>query len=519
MPNALTRVDPGLRNLRLASLAMAATLLSYGSALALKHAEHLSVSTVVLAVVLSLSLSRTDRASEHRERVVAIILLPLVAVAASEVGTLLAQHPTIGDALYVAAVSGAIWLRRFGRHLSRAGTLITLPFVAMLITPAVPGAGHANVLWAAVVGVIAYFWVAVIHIAAEQTGFCGRPAAPVPEAPPRRPAATAGQRPPTRRFAATTRMAIQMGAALAAAFVAGRALFGVHWSWLVMTAFIVCSGNRGRGDVVYKSALRIAGAAAGTIAATLIAGTFSRGDDASVVLIFVIIAVATWLRPVSYAFWAGGITSVLALLYGYFGETGTSLLAERLEGIAIGAAIGIAASWFILPIRTKDVMRRRSADALAALSEVLAAITKTPTELQAQALRFEQAVEQLDQIARPLEAHRLLSRPLRPGPHAADAFVAARRARASVREIVTATAGEPGALSEPAIAERTATIMQAVRRARQAIGGRPLDPPVDRPPGTQPPVSHRPLEDALTELDAAVTSFTSCAIADLGRPA
>jgi uncharacterized membrane protein YccC len=73
-------------------------------------------------------------------------------------------------------------------------------------------------------------------------------------------------------------MALQMGAALAIAFAAGRTLFGVHWSWLVMTAFIVSSGNRGRGDVLYKSGLRIAAAAMGTVAATLLAGRFAPGD-------------------------------------------------------------------------------------------------------------------------------------------------------------------------------------------------------------------------------------------------
>lgn len=516
MASALAPVDPGLHNLRLALLAMAATMLSYASALALKHAEHLSLSVVVLAVVLALSLSRTDRASERSERLVAIILLPLVAIAASEVGTLLAQHATLGDALYVAAVSGAIWLRRFGRHLAKAGTLITLPFVAMLITPAVPGVVQPNVLWAAAVGVIAYFWVAVIHIAAQHTDFGTRAAAP-PHAPPRPVVPAANHRPPSRRLAASTRLAIQMAVALAAAFVAGRALFGVHWSWLVMTAFIVCSGNRGRGDVVYKSALRIASAAAGTIAATPIAGSFAPGDAASVVVIFVVIALATWLRPFSYAFWAAGITSVLALLYGYFGETGTTLLAQRLEGIAIGAAIGIAASWFVLPIRTKDVMRRRTADALAALSEVLAAITTAPTELEAPTHRFEHAVNQLDQIAKALEAHRLFSRFLRPAPHAADAFDAARSARASVRDIVSTAAGEPAALSEPAVAERTAAILQAIRGARQAIGGRPVNPPAADHPDPRPPVSHSRLEHALIELDGAVATFARAAVADLAR--
>lgn len=512
MRNALARVDPGFRNLRRAVLAMAATLLSYASALGLEHAEQLSPRVVVLAVVLALSLSRSDHRTERNERLAAIMLLPIVAVAASEVGTLLAQHATLGDALYVTAVSGAIWLRRFGRHVAKAGTLITLPFVAMLITPAVPGAGQGSVLWTACIGLIAYFWVAVVHVAAGVT-----------DAGPHRAAAAATRdardsRPP-RRLAASTRMAIQMAVALTAAFAAGRALFGVHWSWLVMTAFIVCSGNRGRGDVAYKSALRIAGAAAGTIAATLIAGRFAPGDGASVAVIFAVIAVATWLRPFNYAFWAAGVTSVLALLYGYFGETGTTLLGQRLEGIALGAAIGIAASWFVLPIRTRDVMRRRTADALAALSEVLATITTTPTELAAPAHRFEHAVRELDQIAKPLEAHRLLYRLRRPDPHAADVFDATRSALTSVRELVSLSAGDPGALSEPAVAERVAAILVAVRRARQAIGGRPLDPAPVEETDLPPTVTHAGLERTLAVLDTAAARLARTAIVALAPSA
>ena len=42
--------------------------------------------------------------------------------------------------------------------------------------------------------------------------------------------------------------------------------------------------------------------------------------------IFAVLAVATWLRPLSYAFWAAGITAVLALLNGYFGVRGSDVL-------------------------------------------------------------------------------------------------------------------------------------------------------------------------------------------------
>jgi hypothetical protein len=360
---------------------MSATLASYGSALALKHAERLSFDVVVLAVVLSLSLSRTERERSRHERLLVVVLLPVVAAIASEVGALLASEPTLGDTLFVLAMSGSIWVRRFGRRFAKAGTLVMLSFLAPLITPAIPGAGHAHVLWAAVVGAIAYVWVGVVQTAGQRSGFVERAPAPPSVAMPTRSS--------QRRLAASTRMAAQMAVALTVALALGRALFGVHWSWLVMTAFIVLSGNRGRADVLYKGVLRLLGATAGTIAATVIAGAFAPGDAVSVVLIFVVLGVASWLRSFSYAFWAAGVTAVLALLYGYFGQTGTSLLTQRLEGIVVGALVAVAASWLVLPVRTVDVLRRRMADALAALGGVLTAVTTTHGELAARALHFE----------------------------------------------------------------------------------------------------------------------------------
>jgi hypothetical protein len=515
MTDRITRLDPGLRRLRFAALTMTGTLASYGSALALKHVEHFGLNLVVLAVVLSLSLSRTDQAHGPRERLLGIALLPLVALGASEVGVLLIHHADVGDALFVLAATVSIWLRRFGHGFAKAGTLIALPFIALLITPVFSGISHPHVLWAAAIGAIAYFWVTLLKFLAQRTGLI-HDEPPPPLTPPAQ--RTPGQQPKpapkgARRLLASDRMAVQMGVALTVAFATGRALFGLHWSWLVMSAFIVCSGNRGRGDVVYKAGLRVAGAAAGTIVATVIAGAFPPGDTASVIAIFVVLALATWLRPLSYAYWAAGVTSVLALLYGYFGETGAALLPHRLEGIVVGAAIGIAASWLILPVRSTDVLRRRIADALAVLSDLLAAITSAPSEVGHHARRFEHAVDRLDEIAKPLETHRFLSRRIRSEPRPADALDAARRCRPPVLAIASAAATDPASLTEPAITERTAVVAAKVRRTRRAIAGR--QPEHNRadtagvPAPPTPSASAAPLEQALSELGAAMAGFTT----------
>jgi uncharacterized membrane protein YccC len=68
-------------------------------------------------------------------------------------------------------------------------------------------------------------------------------------------------------------MAIQLAVALTAAFLLGWLLFPEHAMWVVLTAFLVCSGNRGRGDVVHKSAL---GGDAGRAGAALLAFDAAR---------------------------------------------------------------------------------------------------------------------------------------------------------------------------------------------------------------------------------------------------
>ncbi len=440
---------------------MAAVLATFATALLIEHVAHLHTDVVILAVVLAMTLGRRARAHSGRSRISSLVLLPVVAVLAMEVGTLMTRHATLGDALFVAAVSAGIWLRRFGPAYARAGTLLTLPFIALLITPipSLPGGGSDQRIWTAVIALVAMGWVNAAQWAA------GHRSSRQQDHEPTAPTTPAADRRTARRLPASTRMAVQMAAALTAAFAVGHWLFPDHWAWLVVTAYIVGSANRGRGDVAYKSVLRIVGAAVGTIAATLIAGQFPAGDKTPILIIFSVLAVAHWLRPLSYAYWAAGMTSVLALLNGYFGLTGTSLLRERLAGIAIGAAIALVAAWVILPIRTTDVVRRRIADALAELTEYLTVARRSPADLHRQQPRLDHAFDQLEQIAPPLRAHRRLPAALhrlrpRTGPHLADAIDSVLAYRALTRR--DADQLDPSSLKE---------LQQQVITARRSMKG------------------------------------------------
>jgi hypothetical protein len=459
---------------------LVAILLSFGAAVWLEQAAELNDGIVVLAVVLTVTLSR------QQLRPYGLGVLPVVAVAASEVGWLFVHHPTVGDVVFTVCISAAIWIRRYGVLATKIGTLATLPFIAVLISPVPPGQGAARLLWPAIVAVIAFLSMAAVRLTdirsaavrrapghARAGAHTRRPGPPRTTAAPRSQAAGAPRaastpqaphslqaqpsqppRAPQTSWAAkvppSTRMACQMALSLGAAFVVGRLVFPGHWTWTVLTAFLVCSGARNRGDVLHKGALRVTGASVGTLVATPLAGAFGPHEDMSLALILAVLALATWLRRFSYAYWAGTVTAVLSLLNGYYGQSGHDLLLERLAEIVVGAVLGIAASWFVLPIRSADAVRRRTANSLLALRNVLTAAGTGTTDLRPSAARFDLSLEQLDQILPSLEAHRRLVRfhllRRRPGmPHPADTADAIRACAGPVRTLTALAAGDgPG---------------------------------------------------------------------------
>jgi Fusaric acid resistance protein-like len=521
---ATAHCDPGLFWLRAALTDFGAVLATYGAALGLEHAAQQHVDLVIFAVVLATTLGRTQRGADWTDRLIALVLLAAAAAAASDVGSLLMRHSAIGDVVFTSAVAATIWIRRFGRRFSRAGTVLVIPFVAVLVKPDqnVPPYGADHDGWAALVAVFAVCLVTLFQQMAARAGFSPgdsrRPStapqqqATQPEEQQTRPAGR-------RRIAHSDRMSAQMGTALALAFVAGHLWYPNHWPWVVLTAFIVCSGARGRGDVVFKGVQRAFGAAVGTVVGTWIAGSFPTNDVRSVVIIFAVLGVAIWLREISYVYWAGCVTALLSLLYGYFGESAPSLLRTRLEEIAIGAVIGIAAAWLVLPVRTGDVLRRRVAESLAALNGILAADHEN--DLATRQVLFEESVYQLELIERPLAAQRVLARVnifANGHTHRADAIDAVRRLVSPVRDLIAVTRADPDLTAEPNLTQLRSALAANVGAIRLAIGGLPgwpyrhLPPPGRRSGGKYQAAAG---QLALARAAGAMRSIDG-ALADLG---
>jgi 5-amino-6-(5-phosphoribosylamino)uracil reductase len=206
-----------------------------------------------------------------------------------------------------------------------------------------------------------------------------------------------------------TRMALQMLVALVLAFAIGMLAFPQHWSWVVLTAFIVCSGAVGRGDAIYKGLLRVGGAIGGTFVAAVVSRVAPANSAIDAAVIFVVLFFGMWLRTINYAYWAACATLIFALLQGSQGETVGPLFAIRVLCIVIGALCAIAATWFVYPVRTELLVRKRVAEARAALRDVR---DGTDRDLR-------HHLTQLERVAPPMRLHRAVFGTRGESPHPA----------------------------------------------------------------------------------------------------
>jgi hypothetical protein len=271
-----------------------------------------------------------------------------------------------------------------------------------------------------------------------------------------------------------TRLAAQSATALVLAFAAGQLLFPVHWPWTVVTVITVSFGARSRGEVVVKSLQRLAGALAATSLVTPFAATVARQPGLAVLLILAILGTGLYLRQRSYVWWPAAMTSALALLYGLLGQGGDStVLRERLLAIIVGGACAILPAALLAPIRTRDLVRKRTAECLRAMRDCLTAAPVSVAAVRA----AEVALADLRTAAQPL----LLTRRIRPTREAA--WVAELSACAPA---LRALPFEPD--SGRGIGEVLATVgreLRAAVAARRGTAARPMAAHAETAPDTE----------------------------------
>jgi energy-converting hydrogenase Eha subunit C len=368
-----------------ATTTLLAAVASFLTVYALCRVTGAELQPAIVAAILALVLARRPSPARAGHLAASFATLPLVAVLAGGIGWLLHAAPIAGAIVFTAGLAVSVWLRNYGGMIRKAGTLIALPLVALLVTPpptATTRSGRiTDLILVACGGAIALAYVTLVQLLARRVGLGPRAPIAVDDAPP--PART------LPGLSAASRMALQLGVALAAAFVVGFVVFPGHWGWTVLTAFIVCSGARGRGDAVYKGVLRLIGALAGTVAAAALAHVWLPTGPLEAIVIFALLFAGLVLRDVNYAYWAGA-------------------LGERLESILAGAICAVAAAWFVMPIRTESVIRRRLADALLALDALVGHEHPTPDDYFERRHQYEHRMRELHDVAPPVVWHRRL---------------------------------------------------------------------------------------------------------------
>ena len=352
----------------------------------------------IAAAVFSLGYGRRKTAHGARQLFLAPVILAFVALAALGVGRLLLTVPVAGAAVFVTGMFLAVYARNYTGWIRQLGALIALPLITMLVVPATPaqapGGPLVDLLLGASAGVVSLVFASLAQTLQVRSGAAAPAYVPEAVAAPARPGMTT-----------PTKMALQMAVALAAAFGVGFLVFPGHWGWTVLTAFIVCSGARGRGDAAYKGVLRLGGALGGTIVAALFAHVWAPSGVAEAIVIFVLLFCALLLRDVNYAFWAAGSTLILALLARSNDGFDLALLGTRLEAILAGAVCAVIAAWFVFPIRTEDVIRRRLADALKALDDVVVHAHDAGVR-ESHIAQLDHRMSELEGVAPPVRWHR-----------------------------------------------------------------------------------------------------------------
>jgi hypothetical protein len=397
----------------------------------------------VLGVVVAVVASRRTRRGAVLDTAVG---LPVVSALTSMLAWLLVHERYAAEALIVVAMYVSIASRTAPPHVARTARLLTRPMLVLFVAPAPVHRGFwIDLPWYVLVSAIAGAWVL---LADRIVGAASEPARP--PLPPSRSA---------RRPSAITRVAMQASSGLALAFATSQWLFPHRWTWAIVSAFAVSGGARSRGHVLLRSGERLLGALTGTVLATLLAAALAGHTVASVAAIFALLACGAVLGEVRYVFWAFCVTSMLALLYGLYGQSGAHLLHDRLEENVLGAACIIAPAFLLLPVRTSDLIRRYTALSLAAVDELL--VLLAAPERDEDAVRnalgeLDRRVALLGDAAAPALVGRRI---VRSAHHASAARVTGVRAAAAEAR---ALAGDPGGRA-------IAALRREVRDMRRAL--------------------------------------------------
>ncbi|GAA2053135.1 FUSC family protein [Williamsia deligens] len=287
------------------------------------------------------------------------------------------------------------------------------------------------------------------------------------------------------RLEPTTRTAIQVAVATSIATVLGELVSPARWYWAVLSAFVVFTGTTTRGEILTRAGHRIVGTVIGVLAGVLLAAVVGHRPPLQLALIVVCVFFAFYLVAVANGFLVFFITVLLAMLYGLLGTFSVAVLELRIVETCVGASVGIAAAYFILPTRTRETVRQKVDDYLEALDDLIVQSVDSVVEpgrgvdLVPAARRLDVALQDLQTAARPLQVGTSDRRALRVAPASRARRSTARLVRvleacdraahALTRAGIVAAGADPATAPSPEIVEALRSGADDVRASVAAL--------------------------------------------------
>lgn len=185
--------------------------------------------------------------------------------------------------------------------------------------------------------------------------------------------------PPPAPVADTVRRAVQVALAVALAALVGQWISSMQWFFAVVIAFVVFISSSSRGAVLSEGWQRTLGTLLGVVVGVGLATLLDGAVVPTVVLLAVCLFGALYVIGLSSTVLMVFITVGIALVYGLIGRFTVDVLLLRLAETAVGAGIGIAVSFLVLPTRTRATFAEATARFLRALRAVIDDATATLT--------------------------------------------------------------------------------------------------------------------------------------------
>ncbi|PYE44684.1 putative membrane protein YccC [Rhizobium sp. PP-F2F-G20b] len=210
------------------------------------------------------------------------------------------------------------------------------------------------------------------------------------------------------------RTAIQITHASALAMVFGLMLSRERWFWAVLSAFLVFTNTRSRGDTAMRAVQRSIGTLFGIAVGLVAASLLQTMTPVVLILAAVCVFLAFYLLAVSYAAMTFFVSIVLALVYSLIGSLTPEVLILRLEETVIGSLAGLAVAFLVFPARTETLAGEALQRWCAALRRLLtdAAEGRSGFDLIHRSQVLERAYAELSSVVRPLgSSWQLVTRP------------------------------------------------------------------------------------------------------------